>query len=142
VKYLPWVSALFVVLALSQMSLAQDYCSQASNTKQHAAWAETANGTHLLIAGVASKRIFVCSAVATGYGPAGTNLTVDFEAGNSGCTAVTEGFGDLFYLRYTTVSVGGGSSTQFTVPAGSSLCVFAAGATPFLNTGWVTYVQK
>jgi len=134
-KYLSWISVLLLASALPSIAHgATDPCSSA--VKNSAAWDINASGFQEVILGVANIQIFA--------GSASLNFQMVFDAGTSGsgCAELTAGFGGLSYNNSAVVSIGGGSSTQFTVPAGHSLCIFFNGAAPLTSSGWVTYVQQ
>jgi len=101
--------------------------------------------TTQVIAGVAMKQIFVCSAsIAVALG---TSDTVSFEYGTgSSCTSPTALTG--VYETFNTLSivpiiqVGGGSSL-WTIPAGDSVCaVLAGGGAQWGVRGFFSYVQQ
>jgi hypothetical protein len=104
-----------------------------------------AAATSQLIAGVAMKQIFMCSAsISVALGTADTVL---FEYGTgSSCTSPTSLTG--VYETFNTMSivpiiqVGGGSSL-WTIPAGASVCaVLAGGGAQWGVRGFFSYVQQ
>jgi len=137
-KYLWWISTVLLVLVLSPMSVAQDPCS--TGAKKSSAWDVKTTGFHEVIPGIAGKRISVCGVVFSSSANPPLQITFDAGVAGTGCSEVTAGFGSLSYTTNTVVSAGGGSSTQFTVQTGGSLCIFFSGVAPLEFSGWVVYV--
>ena len=139
-KHLLWISALLVALALpSELRAAQDPC--ASAVKRSTMFGLNVAGSQQVIAGVTSKRIFVCNVVFSGYATSG-GFSIDFAGSPSGCSSDFTFLGSLNPNNNAVVSAGGGSSTQFTVPANHSFCIGLGGSGTLYSSGWVVYVQQ
>ena len=146
-KYLWWMSALLLlVLALPRSGygensvITQDPCSV--GLKKSAGWDISAMGFQEIIPGVANKQIYICNLVFTGSASSGLQMVFDAGVPNSSCNSVVAGFGGLTFNNTGVMSAGGGSSTQFTVPMGDSLCIQFLGVSPIASSGWVAYVQR
>jgi hypothetical protein len=75
-------------------------------------------------------------------GSASSGFNINFAGSSAGCNSGFTFLGSLFANNDTVVSTGGGTSTQFTVPASGSFCIELGGATPVQSSGWVVYVQR
>jgi hypothetical protein len=142
-KYLLWISALLVALALpSAVYGVQDPCALA--VKSSTPFSINTGGFQQVIAGVTAKRIFVCNVVFSGSsGNTTAKFNISFAGGSSGCSSGFTQLGGLFTNNNAVVSAGGGSSTQFTVPVNDNFCIELGGATPGLrSSGWVVFVQQ
>jgi hypothetical protein len=115
-----------------------DPCAQ--GLKSSAAININAGNPQLVIAGKASKRIYVCGVVVTAS--AANAINISFAAGSSGCSTDLTFFGSVFPTNNVVISAGGGTSTQFTAPTGQDFCIELGGTLPVQANGWVTYVQR
>jgi hypothetical protein len=97
-------------------------------------------GFQQVITGSANKRIYVCGVVF--YGQGVSQFAINFAGFSSTCTSGFTLLGILRSTNDTVVTAGGGSSTQFTVPASSNLCIELGGVLPLESGGWITYVQQ
>jgi len=139
-KHLLWISALLVALALpSAVYALQDPC--ALTVKRSTMFGLNGGGLQQVIAGVTSKRIFVCNVVFSGHATSG-GFNINFAESPSGCSSDFTFLGSLNPNNNAVVSAGGGSSTQFTVPANHSFCIGLAGSGTLFSSGWVVYVQQ
>jgi hypothetical protein len=139
-KHLLWISALLVALAMpSAVYGVQDPCALAS--KSSTPFSLNAGGLRQVIAGITSKQIFVCSMVFSGSATSG-GFNINFAGSSSGCSSDFTFLGTLYPNSKAVVSAGGGSSTQFTVPASDSFCIGLAGSGTLQSSGWVVYVQR
>lgn len=138
-KYLWWISTLLLGLALpTAVYGVQDPCNLA--VKSSTQFFINTGNFQQVIAGVPNKQIFVCSMVFSGSASQGFNIS--FAGSASSCSSGFTVLGVLRMNNDTVVSAGGGSSTQFTVPANNSFCIELGGVTPLEAEGWVTYVQR
>jgi hypothetical protein len=139
-KHLLWISALLVVLALpSAVYGVQDPC--ALTVKSSTMFGLNAGGLQQVIPGVTSKHIYVCNVVFSGSATAG-GFNINFAGSSSGCSSDFTFLGSLNPNNNVVVSAGGGSSTQFNVPANDSFCIGLAGSGTLYSSGWVVYVQR
>jgi len=139
-KHLLWISALLVVLALpSAVYGEQDPCALA--VKSSAMFGINTGGWQQVIPGVTGKHIYVCNVVFSGYATSG-GFTMTFAGSSSGCSSNFTFLGNLSPNNNVVVNAGGGSSTQFTVPANDSFCISSTGSGTVYSSGWVAYVQR